>query len=255
MYAKKTDETSHRNFISLAFTIMVIGCVLAAGNANAQAVVTDPVHTQLTMTGWIKELVSQGKQHAQQIQQYQKQLQQYQQQIKQYEQQYVKGNAFQGKPGYREKFTERDINAGVVDKCGQGPRKNPVGAEQYKYCVAIAQTENRRFNAMIKVLQDVEKRDGELQATYEERANLNQTDAGQLQSNSNRVLAIQGQMQNDVQNAKTVMETYDALLRGLKEDQIRTANSALNNKSSLVGNAVQGAALRLALRAARSRDR
>ena len=241
---------------TLALTILALSCPLATKGLNAQAVVTDPVHTQLTLTGWIKELVAQGQQYSQQVKQYQKQIQQYQQQIKQYEQQYVKGEAFQGKPGYREKFVEREINAGVVDRCGLGPAKNPVGPEQYKYCVNIVQTENRRFNAMVKVLQEVEKTDDELAAAYKERADsISQTDAGALQSNTNRILSIQSKMQNDVQSAKTVLETYDTLLRGLKEDQVRTANSALNKKNTLLDTTVQGAALRLALRAARSRER
>jgi len=255
MATEITTERNCRPFKSLGLFLLALGCTLAAGGVSAQAVVSDPAHTSLTYAGWIKELVAQGQQYGKQIQQYQKQLQQYQQQIKQYEQQYVKGDAFQGKPGFREKFTERGLNAGVIDRCGQSPSNNPVGPEQYKYCVAIVQTENRRFNAMIKVLQDVEKRDEELQATYRERTGINQADAGQLQSNSNRVLAIQGQMQNDVQNAKTIMETYDALLRGLKEDQVRTANSALKKKGSLLGSAVQGAALSAALRGARARRR
>lgn len=255
MAIKVTTRRRRHHFKLFTAFLLGLGCTLAAARVPAQAVVTDPGHTSLTYAGWIKELVAQGQQYGKQIQQYQKQLQQYQQQIKQYEQQYVKGDAFQGKPGFREKFTERGLDYGRVDKCGQNPSNNPVGAEQYKYCVAIVQTENRRFNAMINVLRDVEKRDEELQATYKERAGINLADAGQLQSNSNRILAIQGQMQNDVQNAKTVMETYDALLRGLKEDQIRTANSALSKKDRLIGLAVQGAALRVALRGARARRR
>lgn len=255
MYEINTTKQNRRGFKFIVLALLALSGIFAAGNACAQAVVTDPAHTQLTMTGWIKELVAQGKQYSQQIQQYQKQVQQYQQQIKQYEQQYVKGGAFKGKPGYREKFNERDINAGVIDRCRDAPRKNPVGLEQYNLCRAIVQTQNRRFNAMVKVLEDVERRDEELQEAYKERADIDQTDAGQLQSNSNRILAIQGQMQNDVQNAKTIMETYDTLLVSLKDDQVRAANSALKNKSSLFGTAVQGVALRTALRAARSRER
>ena len=62
-------------------------------------------------------------------------------------------------------------------------------------------------------------------------------------------------MQNDVQNAKTLMETYDTLLSGLREDQIRSANAALGRKAGLFDQAAQGVALRVALRAARRTER
>lgn len=239
----------------LAPTLLMLLSIFLAGGASAQAVVTDPAHTQLTMTGWIKELISQGKQHAQQIQQYQKQIQEYNQQVKQYQQMLVNLRGFKGGPGYREKFPERHVNTGVLEKCGSSPSKNPVGLEQHKYCTAIVQTQNRRFNAMVNVLRDVEKRDDELQAAYTERASIKADDLGDLQSNTNHILAIQGQMQNDVQSAKTMMETYDALLLGLKDDQVGAANSALKNKGGLLGDVVQGVALRTALKAARTRER
>lgn len=248
MYAKSTINL-------LVLFLLAVSGLVAAGAANAQAVVTDPVHTQLTLTGWIKELIAQGQQYGKQIQQYQKQVQQYEQQIKQYEQQYVKGSAFQGKPGPRENFTERGLDDGIVERCGSQPAKNPVGSQQFDHCKQIVRTENRRFNAMVLVLREVIKTDNALEETYKERADIKETDQGALQANSNRILAIQTKLQNDVQSAKTVMETYDALLRGLKEDQVRMANSALKKKGGLIDAAVQGAALRLALRAARSRER
>ena len=170
------DSTARPNrlLMKLAPLALVTGSFFVAGNALAQAVVTDPAHTQLTMAGWIKELASQAQQYAQQIKQYQQQVQQYKTQGDQYKQQFVIGDPFKGSPGYREKFTERAVGAGVVEQCGDGPKKNPVGAVQYRSCVAIVQTQNRRFNAMVKVLQDVEKRDEELQAAYKERQNIDE---------------------------------------------------------------------------------
>ncbi|MCY7306523.1 MAG: hypothetical protein LH632_10305 [Rhodoferax sp.] len=240
---------------SIAVVILALGGLVAAGGAQAQAVVTDPAHTQLTLTGWVKELIAQGQQYSKQIQQYQKQVQSYQQQIKQYEQQYVKGSAFKGKPGPRENFTERGLDDGVLERCGSQPAKNPVGPQQFTQCMNIVRTENRRFNALVLVLREVAKTDEALEQTYKERADIEETDQGALQANSNRILAIQTKLANDVQSAKTVMETYDALLRGLKEDQVRMANSALKKKGGLSDTAVQGVALGLALRAARSRER
>ncbi|MEJ7745468.1 MAG: hypothetical protein WKF61_01695, partial [Luteimonas sp.] len=71
MYAKSTIKL-------LALILLAVSGVVAAGAANAQAVVTDPAHTKLTLTGWVKELIAQGQQYSKQIQQYQKQVQSYQ---------------------------------------------------------------------------------------------------------------------------------------------------------------------------------
>lgn len=234
---------------------LLLACALLSGNACAQAAVFDLGHTTETILGWGGQYTQKALEYTRQGQQYVRQGQQYATQIKQLEQMYVKGGIFEGKPGYREKLQVRPINHGVSERCGDKPASNPVGTEQLHKCIAIVQAENRRYNATVKMLEDVEKRDKELQAAIAERKSIGQDEKGKLESNTNRILAIQTQQQNDVQNASNLLSAYDATLRSLREDQVQTANLALSGRNSLVGGAVQGAALRLALKDARQRDR
>lgn len=225
---------------------MLLATVLAAGPASAQSAVVDVPHTIKTILGWIA-------QYQQMWQDYQSQIDQLRSLEKQYQQALVAGATYEGSPGHREQFTERGLDDGVADRCGTEPRNNPAGVEQHMYCSAIVNTENRRFNAMVAMLEDVEARDGELRATYAERAGIGADEQGKLASNSNRILAIQGQLQNDVQNAETLLGAYDATLRTLQADQVRAANKTF--RSSGTDELVQGVALKLALRAARVRER
>lgn len=240
----------------LVVGFLLLACALMSGNASAQvSIVTDPGHTMETIIGWSGQYTQKEQEYARQGQQLAQQVQQYETQVKQFEQMYVKGGVFQGKPGYREKLEVRPINQGVSERCGDAPASNPVGTEQLHKCIAIVQTENRRYNATVKMLEDVEKRDEELKAALAEREDIKQDEKGKLESNTNRILAMQTQQQNDVQNASNLLSAYDATLRSLREDQIQTANLALKGNDSLLGGAIQGAALHAALEAARQRDR
>lgn len=225
---------------------LLMAGVLAAGPANAQVAVFDVPHTIKTILGWIA-------QYQQMWQDYQSQIDQLSTLDKQYQQALVAGAAYDGNPGHREQFAQRGLDDGLADRCGTEPRNNPSGVEQHMYCSAIVSTENRRFNAMVAMLEDVEARDAELRATYAERAGIGADEQGKLASNTNRILAIQGQLQNDVQNAETLLGAYDATLRTLQADQVRAANKSFRNPGT--DQLIQGAALKVALRAARLRER
>ena len=225
---------------------LMLAALLAAAPASAQVAVFDVPHTIKTILGWIA-------QYQQMWQDYQSQIDQLSTLDKQYQQALVAGAAYEGSPGHREQFTERGLGEGLVDRCGSEPRNNPTGAEQHMYCSAIVNTENRRFNAMVAMLEDVEARDAELRETYAERAGIGADEQGKLASNTNRILAIQGQLQNDVQNAETLLGAYDATLRTLQADQVRAANKSF--RSSGTDQLIQGVALKLALRGARLRER
>ncbi|MCI4566753.1 hypothetical protein [Lysobacter sp. CFH 32150] len=239
--------------------LLLIGGGAAVMPRPAQAVVpcTPPLcaseYTQL-MNNY--ELIMQYKA---QIDQYTAQLDQYRTQLKQYEQMYIQGTAYQATPGFREnieeRFPERDINQGVAEACGTAPKKNPVGLQQRDYCVAIVQTQNRRYNAMRALLKDVAKNDADLADASSERRRIPKENLGALQANTNLIASIHTKMQNDVQSAKYTMDAYNAALTTLNDDMVRSANVALKNKNDLLGTAVQGATLHLALKAARLRDR
>jgi hypothetical protein len=229
----------------LAIALALCGA-LAAEPAAAQWAVVDVPHTVKTALGWVA-------QYQQMIESYQRQVEQLQTLNKQYEQALVTGAAYSGSAGVRENFEKRDQDADLASRCGTGPARHSKGVEQYTYCTSIVRTENRRFNALVDMLDVVNDRDEELRAAYAERAGIGPEEEGKLASNTNRILAIQGQLQNDVQSGERLVAAYDTALRALREHHVRLANEALQGGS---GDAlVQGVALKLALRAARERDR
>lgn len=235
-----------------ALLAMVFG--LAAGQASAQWVVTDPGHTALTYAGWIKELIAQGEQYAKQIAQYQTQVQQYQTQIRQYEQQYVKGGVFKQDAMATRDFSPRPLDAGMEQRCPAALRAMLASSASAENCAMIVQTENARYNAIVTVLNVSRQRDAELRKIYAERAGIAQQDAGALQSNNNRLLAMQSRMQMDIQQARSQTEGYDRLLELLRDDQRMVANGTLDG-DGIAGGLVRGAALHAALKSARRGDR
>lgn len=223
-----------------------LGCLLAAP-ASAQWAVVDIPHTVKTALGWVA-------QYQQMIEDYQRQVEQLRTLDRQYEQALVTGQAYEGASGHRENFQPVAEDAGVAERCGTPSERTPRGAELHAYCVSIVRTENRRFNALVAMLDDVNARDGELREAYAERGGIRPEEEGKLASNTNRILSIQGQLQNDVQSGERLMSAYDTALRALRDNHVRVANDALGSGSA--GGAVaQGLMLKLALRAARERDR
>lgn len=228
--------------------VLAVGLGLGAASAPAAAqwAVVDIPHTVKTALGWVA-------QYQQMIETYERQVEQLQTLDKQFEQALVTGDAYAGTAGYREAFQERDAEEGIAEQCGLAPSRHPRGAEQHAYCQAIVRMENRRFNAVVAMLGDVAERDGELRDAYSERAGIRPEEEGKLASNTNRILSIQGQLQNDVEGGQRLMAAYDTALRGLRDNHVRLANEALGDSEGSV--LAQGVALKLALRAARERDR
>ena len=251
------NTSSHRVGLLWVLLLAVLsGGMLIPSYAGAVVPCTPPLcsseYTQLMNN------IQLANQYRQQLEQYKKQIEQYRVQLSQYQQMFIKGTAYKPSPSYREnidlRFPERAINEGVADACGTGPKNNPVGPEQYANCVAKVQTQNRRYNAMRELLKDVADNDKALETARSERAALGSEDQGALQANSNKMMSIQSKMENDVQNGKYVIDAYNAMLVSLNEETARLARKALGQEA-LATTVVQGAALKLALKAARERDR
>lgn len=199
-----------------------------------------------------------ANQYRQQIQQYQQQIEQYRTQLEQYKQMFIQGTAYKPDPSYREdldaRFPARGVNEGVTEICGSAPKNNPVGPQQFSNCIAKVQTQNRRYNAMRELLKDVAANDKALEEARVERSKIDPQAQGALQANSNKMMSIQSKMQNDVQNGKYTIDAYNQMLEAMNDETARLARQALD-RENLGRTIVQGAALKLALRAARSRDR
>jgi hypothetical protein len=247
-------RTSTRKSIHRALLVAAVAACALSGPAAAQFVVTDPGHTAFTYAGWFEELISQGEQYAQQIAQYEKQIQQYETQVRQYEQQYVKGGVTRTDAMQTRDFAPRALNAGLDQRCPSGLRSLLASSDSAENCAMIVRTENARYNAIVAVLNLARDRDRELQSIYAERAGISQQDAGALQANNNRLLAMQSRMQMDIQQAKNQTDGYDRLLELLRDDQRMIASGTLDGGGP-VGGAIRGAALRTALDGAKRSDR
>ncbi|ALN58162.1 hypothetical protein GLE_2814 [Lysobacter enzymogenes] len=147
----------------------------------------------------------------------------------------------------------RDINEGRDETCHKG--KSSVAEEQYKVCVNAVQLRNKRFNVMVQMFKDIEKRDQNIQKIRSDRAGISgPKDNGRLAGNDNASKTIDAAMMNDMQSYVATMELYTTMLKTLDDQMALLANKALANKGSVLGGVVQGAALKAGLAAAESRD-
>lgn len=238
-----TPQKKRSNGLELAVSLAITCAMLCAGSANATGIpVVDGAHLGINQVAWGSNYGQLATQYSKQLQQYQKQLQQYltqinqyKTQIDQYKQMYVKGISYKPAPSYREnideRFPERDVNEGVAENCGEKAANNPVGPEQRRYCIAIIQTQNRRYNAVRELLNDVKENDKDLADARAEREKIPLENLGELEANTNRITSIQSKMQNDIQNAKYLMDAYEAALATLKNDMVRKADLALFKKN------------------------
>lgn len=245
MEDREVEGARKRRVRRAAFVLAACGGI-AAGPAFGQWAVVDLPHTLKTALGWVV-------QYQQMIEGYQRQVEQLETLDRQFEQGLVTGTAYAGGHGHRENFAKREDDAGIAGRCGDGTGRNPKAQELHALCASIVRIENRRFNALVAMLDDVGERDAELRDAYAERAGIRAEEEGKLASNTNRILSIQGQLQNDVQSGERLLSAYDAALDALRADHLRTANEALDGAPG--GALVQGIALKAALHAARERDR
>ncbi|ALN91773.1 MULTISPECIES: hypothetical protein [Lysobacter] len=167
--------------------------------------------------------------------------------------------------GFRDnngEFRERATDYGI-EVCEEG--KSSVKTQQLAICKKSVEIRNLRFNAMVKMLKDVKTRDDEIKRLLDKRKTLTAAaDKGQLDANTNDVVRLQAQMENDIQNGKYTLDTYTAILNTLNDDMVATAQRALLNKPvpkkegftlpPILGKVVQGAALKFALSQAGKRD-
>lgn len=229
---------------------------LTAGAANAQWVVTDPGHTIANKMAWVA-------QYQQMYQELQRQMEQYKTQIRELEQKYVTGPSFNGGFGYRETLAERGLNDFVVERCGKGgglstgPNQiKAIAEKQYRNCVAIVQTENTRYNVMVRILKNLDVRDKQMEELKRQASSVPQDQPGALERVNNNIAQLEAYVALDIENAKTLLEAYDASLKALNTEQVWLGQAAFSSKDrSLLDTAIQYGALKGALEVARRRDR
>lgn len=251
-----------RNARAAGLVAALLGSLLVTGMAHAQAVVTDPSHTIVNRFAWIA-------QYQQKYQHLRRQIQQYETQIRELEQKYVRGNPFKGGAGYRETLAERSLNDFVHERCGDGSslptapqRIADIARRQQSNCIAIVQTENTRYNVMVRILNSLAERDRQMDQIRRDAENVPEDQPGALDRVDNNIAQLEARLAADVQNASTLLGAYDSSLQALHTEQVWLGHAAFSDQAArrggigdLMDGAVQYGTLKAALGVARSRDR
>lgn len=141
-----------------------------------------------------------------------------------------------------------------------GQCKNVADGQQ-QICEEIVKTWNAQMNYMVAMYKlAAQTRNDQLKQIQDERSRLQSTDYGKLEDNTNKLIALQTQLQIDQQQTQTVMYAYETRLAYLRDLQSRTTDAILTNKDvdggnpikDLIGGAISAGVLKVALDAAQS---
>lgn len=241
----------------MALTLLIAALLLPALPSSASGVpVVDGAHIGVNKFAWVA-------QYQQMYQELQRQMEQYRTQIRELEQKYVNGPSFNGGLGYRETLSERGLNDYVAERCGSGSglRTGPaqlkdIAERQFKNCVAIIQTENTRYNVMVRILKNLDVRDKQMEELKKQAAAVPADQPGSLERVKANIAQLEAYVALDIQNANTLLSAYDASLKALNTEQVWLGQAAFNGKGrGLLEEVVQYGALKGALQVARSRER
>ncbi len=247
---------------SHASTLILAVGLLASSGAWGQWIVADPIHTQINRFAWVA-------QYQQKYDELRRQIQQYEAQLRDIEQKYVRGEAFKGGAGYRETLAERGLNDFVEARCGtaSGLPRAPqriaeVARRQLENCTAIVQTENTRYNVMVRILNRLAERDREMDEIRRQAESVPADQPGALARVDNNIAQVEARLEADVQNATTLLGAYDAALQALHVEQVWLGQAAFTDDAArrgglggLLDTAVQYGTLKAALGVARRRQR
>lgn len=251
-----------RRFAQFPASAALIAGLGVSGAAFGQTIVADPGHTITNKLAWIA-------QYQQKYDQLRRQIQQYEAQLRDLEQKYVKGKAFKGGSGYRETLAERRVNDFVEERCGEASdlprapqRIAQISLRQHQTCTAIVQTENTRYNVMVKILNRLAERDREMDEIRRQAESVPEDQPGALDRVDNNIAQLEARLATDVQNASTLLGAYDAALQALHTEQVWLGQAAFSDDAArkggiagLLDSAIQYGTLKAALGVARRRDR
>ncbi|MDO5609238.1 MAG: hypothetical protein Q4G62_00395, partial [Pseudomonadota bacterium] len=121
-----------------------------------------------------------------------------------------------------------------------GGRAMSLSAKKWQVCKEIVETQQARFAYNVVMSELAEKRYERLKEIREERGNIGSDEAGKLEENNNRMLALIAAVQIDQQQRAAYNDIYDARLVYLEGLQQRLTQQTLDGKPNPV---VEGAAM------------
>lgn len=269
MSTKTANSARARTRKSRVATSIALACALMAESANAQFAVVDAPHT-------IQNVLTQLGTQAKHVAEYGKQAQRWIQQYQHMQQQLIQLQGFvSAAMPMTDQFESRPDDYGMKDECPgstgslslAGLRQQfvpdmdaEVIEQQLKICQRTVLAENAKYNETVRVLKDLRARATEFQQLEVRRISVGSSQ-GDLAANENDVNRFSTRVQMDLEYWQAMMTGYDSYIVALNKDQQRLARKALNGQKNdgpvgnLLGTIVQGATLKVALKAASGRDR
>jgi hypothetical protein len=158
-------------------------------------------------------------------------------------------------PDPKQAITNPDLTDDI-DHCNNLPQG------QQANCQELVKTRNAQMAYMHQIYDYTSKRRQQLIDIQAERASLGSgpDSAGKLQNNTNELIALNTQIAIDRQQMESVMNSYQARIAYLNDQQARLATQALNGSSqhgglgNIVGGLVAAVSLKTILEAEKSSE-
>lgn len=122
-----------------------------------------------------------------------------------------------------------DANYGVA-ACATSTKGTPVQDKQKQSCELIQKTRNAQYNYMVAMYEITTKRLERLRALEKERSEIETTQIGKLEDNTNKLIALKTLMDIDRQQMESAMFAYEVRLKYLMTQQSAETKSAMTGK-------------------------
>lgn len=129
----------------------------------------------------------------------------------------------------KEKLEKLADDYGVAS-CESQTNGTPVADKQKTTCELIQRTRNSQYNYMVAMHEITKKRLERLRAIEQERKNIQETQIGKLEDNTNKLIALKALMDIDRQQMESAMFAYETRLNYLMKQQTNQSKSAMTGK-------------------------
>jgi hypothetical protein len=224
---------------------------------------------------------------AKQIQEYKKQLDQYKADTEQYTSLLTKIQGLGSEldmltTGMNTQLKERPASFGIKEKCpspgggiptlgslmsaiklNKNASLEDIKKDQQEICVQIAYTQNLKYNESIKVINLMRERAKDLKTKIDAtRSAAVGEDPSKIDINSNDLLRLNADSETSINYSNAVIQSYDAYIAALKENQAMLLEVAMNGNqgddglvAAVARKLVQGAVLKGSLKALAAKER
>lgn len=117
-----------------------------------------------------------------------------------------------------------------LSACAASTRGTPVSDSQRETCQLIQRTLNSQYNYVVAMYEITAKRLERLRAIEQERKKIDGQKIGELESNTNKLLALRAMMDIDRQQMESAMFAYDKRITYLNGQQNAAAKAAMAGK-------------------------